>query len=528
MEVPEEWLKVIQKPDGSWKKIIFYNTSVSALLQNGEKMLRKMEDVFAVFKEKRDEVALLWRPHPLIKATIESMRPELWEEYEKIVEKYCGEKWGIYDDSAELDRAIEVSDSYYGDGSSVVRLFQEAGKPVMIQNTETVIQGKFPISFDCTYQENNDIWFVGNKDNCLWNMKLDTKQLKYVALVPSNSENMFRRNTRCIKYKNNIFCLPDLDDKIAIYDICTNEFTYCEIGGKGEERRSIYNAWVCGSTLWCISYCMQRIIEIDLGNINVKRMYPVFQKPEQMIGYESTICGGNIYFVSRSDTIIGKFNLLTKKIRYYKLDIDDKGFNTIISDGCDFYMTGYKKAVYVWNENTNQIKVNDDFPCEYKVYNLKKEEERCYESPIFYRSAVIEKYIAFLPWNVPGARSNGMLLYDKFKGKLLYIKDESYPENQNFPLCCVGYRTSNDAVGFFSIEEGNLIEIDGKLQLMYPGEFEISGYKNMFFDMDWEKKVLVEQRKFDIKVWLELMRNQKNKMNEKINVESGKLIWDMM
>lgn len=89
LDVPEEWLRIIKKPDGSWKKIIFYNTSVSALLQNNERMLRKMEDVFRVFKENQEEVALLWRPHPLIKATIESMRPELWKAYEKIVEKYC-------------------------------------------------------------------------------------------------------------------------------------------------------------------------------------------------------------------------------------------------------------------------------------------------------------------------------------------------------------------------------------------------------------------------------------------------------
>ena len=136
VDVPEEWLKVIRKDDGSWKKIIFYNTSVSALLEHGEKMLEKMRDVFQVFWENRDEVALLWRPHPLIKATIESMRPQLWGEYEKIVEENKGAGWGIYDDTADLDRAIALCDGYYGDHSSVVRLCQEAGKLVMIQDVE--------------------------------------------------------------------------------------------------------------------------------------------------------------------------------------------------------------------------------------------------------------------------------------------------------------------------------------------------------------------------------------------------------
>ena len=101
-------------------------------------MLAKMEYVFRIFKENKDEVALLWRPHPLIKATVESMRPQLWEEYDRIVKKYQEEGWGIYDDTADVDRAIVLSDAYYGDGSSVVQMYKETGKPIMMQNVEIV------------------------------------------------------------------------------------------------------------------------------------------------------------------------------------------------------------------------------------------------------------------------------------------------------------------------------------------------------------------------------------------------------
>lgn len=134
LEIPAEWLKVITKPDGSWKKIVFYNTSVSALLHHDEKMLRKMESVFEMFKKNQEEVALLWRPHPLIQATIESMRPRLWKEYKALVEKYRQEGFGIYDDSADMDRAVVVSDAYYGDRSSVVQLYARIKKPVMMQD----------------------------------------------------------------------------------------------------------------------------------------------------------------------------------------------------------------------------------------------------------------------------------------------------------------------------------------------------------------------------------------------------------
>lgn len=116
------------------EKIIFYNTSINALLYHDEKMLEKIKSVFRVFEARKDEVVLLWRPHPLIPGTIKSMRPQLWEMYKKIVDEYRQAGWGIYDDTADMDRAVVLSDAYYGDQSSVVYVYKKTGKPVMIQN----------------------------------------------------------------------------------------------------------------------------------------------------------------------------------------------------------------------------------------------------------------------------------------------------------------------------------------------------------------------------------------------------------
>ena len=116
------------------KKIVLYNTSINALLENGNNMIRKIESVIALFKKNKDDLVLLWRPHPLLESTIVSMRPELIDEYRVIKERYINEGWGIYDDTPELDRAIAVSDAYYGDNSSLVVMYQKTGKPIMIQN----------------------------------------------------------------------------------------------------------------------------------------------------------------------------------------------------------------------------------------------------------------------------------------------------------------------------------------------------------------------------------------------------------
>lgn len=136
LKIPKDWLSIIERPDGSWRKVIFYNTSLSAFLKNSDTYLDKVEDVLRIFKENQDEVALLWRPHPLFMQTLESMRAEQKERYVQIVEEYKRQQWGIYDESVELDRAIVVSDGYYGDMSSVVKLCQRKELPILIQNID--------------------------------------------------------------------------------------------------------------------------------------------------------------------------------------------------------------------------------------------------------------------------------------------------------------------------------------------------------------------------------------------------------
>lgn len=137
IDIPEAWRRKITRPDGTMKKIVLYNTTVSGLLEHSERYIAKMMDVFRIFEKNKEHVMLLWRPHPLIQATISSMRPELWEAFQKVKKEFLEAGWGIYDDSADLDRAIVLSDAYYGDGSSVVHLCQRVKMPVMIQNCET-------------------------------------------------------------------------------------------------------------------------------------------------------------------------------------------------------------------------------------------------------------------------------------------------------------------------------------------------------------------------------------------------------
>lgn len=136
IDIPDEWEKILQKPAGGRKKVILYNTSVNGLLAYENKMIDKMQRVFGIFKENQEKVSLLWRPHPLIQTTIETMCPQVKASYDAMLVQYKEEGWGIYDDSVDLDRAIALSDGYYGDPSSLIPLCRSIGMPVMIQNVD--------------------------------------------------------------------------------------------------------------------------------------------------------------------------------------------------------------------------------------------------------------------------------------------------------------------------------------------------------------------------------------------------------
>lgn len=134
MEIPDEWKPFLVQG----RKVIFFNTHLSDLMkQKSENFLKKLEWVFNFFQN-REDVVLLWRPHPLMVETAKSANPEATAPYLQLVGRYKQEKIGIYDDSADLHRAVNLSDAYYGDSSSVVELFRNQGKPVMIMSHNVI------------------------------------------------------------------------------------------------------------------------------------------------------------------------------------------------------------------------------------------------------------------------------------------------------------------------------------------------------------------------------------------------------
>lgn len=127
--LPESWKK---KMEG--RRVYFYNTSINGMLENTDSFLKKMRYVFECFKG-REDVCLLWRPHPLMESTFASMRKEYAPVYEELKQKFIWEDWGIFDDTPDIENTIALCDGYIGDAAtSVTSLFGVAGKSLFILN----------------------------------------------------------------------------------------------------------------------------------------------------------------------------------------------------------------------------------------------------------------------------------------------------------------------------------------------------------------------------------------------------------
>lgn len=127
--VPETW-----KPMLHGKKSVMLNTSLNCVLYNTQAYLEKLRYIFREF-HKLSDVVLVWRPHPLLFSTLQSMRPEFYQEYVDLKTAFVEEQIGIYDDTIDIENTVAIVDAYIGEvASSVVNLFGAAGKPLFILN----------------------------------------------------------------------------------------------------------------------------------------------------------------------------------------------------------------------------------------------------------------------------------------------------------------------------------------------------------------------------------------------------------
>lgn len=390
LEIPEEWLKIIQRPDGTWKKIIFYNTSVTALLQHDMKMLEKMKYVFRVFKDNKAEIALLWRPHPLIKATIESMRPHLWKEYEKIVEEYKREGWGIYDDTADMDRAVALSDGYYGDGSSVAILFEKTKRHIIIQKMEKQLNS-LDLFFSDAEVIDNEIWFAADNINGLFKRNLITGEVELLGMFPGEKlDGKFLYS--CIdRYQDELIFTPFQAKNICVYNMKERKFHVLQLSAskKGENYSKFYTSVQEDNMIYMLPCRFEAVIRYNVQEREIKVYDSIFKhlgKFTKYFGHPYAFKGAckvgtKIYIASYSTNVIEEFDIVTEKATFFMVPECDLGITHLLYEEGKFWIIGCNGNLIIWDRKKFEtIRIDDGGG---KFYDVKYIKGKIYLTGIY-------------------------------------------------------------------------------------------------------------------------------------------------
>lgn len=402
--------------NNSQKKVILYNTSISSILQEREKAIDKMNDVFDCFKG-REDVKLVWRPHPLTEATITSMARELEAKYKKLKNMFLTEAIGVLDKSSDVTKAVKSADAYIGEEtSSLVHLFGVQGKPIfLLENKLSSYSNQIMennLCFSDFIKIDNKLWFVHNFLPALFTYDIDNQKLEFVKKLPFDSGNIVRSYCEIIKYKEKLILIPMSSREICVYNITTKAISTQEI--KQAKYCNFMRGITYNNKLFMIPTAYDAIVEFDMEQEKVKYHSKCITKLKKITGYDGGYnfmygvveIENKLYLSSVQSNYILEFDM--DKGTYMIYEVGDKGHTywDMVFDGKYFWLNPFKgKDIVRWNKETSESKVYNSYPKDFKS-----------DSECFLRFIDFDEKIVAVP-----KTSNMFISIDKKSGKLEQI-----------------------------------------------------------------------------------------------------------
>ena len=365
LQVPVEWLNLIESPQKR-KSVILYNTRFTDMSNGIENKISKLKSVLNAFKE-QDELLLLWRPHPLSIASLQSMAPHFLKDYMSIVDEYKNAGWGIYDDTEDLHRSIALSDGYYGDGSSLIPLYIAAGKPIVIQDNLWTGDGARVRFGDFVQDSDGRCWAFELHRDGLFELDFNTNTTRFVArsrCFPTLQKKKYLIRPRYIKIHaigDKIICIPFYLDNIMIYSKITDKTEFISLDrayldSPDTDGFIIYYSVEYKGKIYCFSNAASAVIVFDSRDNSVKYDTKIFNQ-EELWKKNENIMIPHPYISDASDS--GKVTLLLKGcehlIRYSLLTEHLEILSSNINISKCLYATFDGLHYWLINESGNEL-----------------------------------------------------------------------------------------------------------------------------------------------------------------------------
>lgn len=356
IQMPEAWKGKIYKPGGEKKKIIFYNTTIDSLLKHNETYLEKVKSVLALFRQEK-EFVLLWRPHPFLAVTIRARRPELYGEYMKIAEEYQKEDWGIYDESADIDRAIVLSDAYYGDKSSVVELYKVTGKPIMIQHVNSSAGSAYKnLLFSCVKTDGERTFAFAGRYNGLFSLTKN-KKAEFITGIPDEKKRSKNLYIDMVLWGDFLFLVPGKANEIARVHTKTFEIRKIKINqieGWNTNERKFTGALLWKEELILLPEKYPAVVRMDLHSEVLSYQY--IQEPEFCFKKGYYFNGEAVYLPSVAARFVLKYSLADSRMETIAIPNCGEGIWSLTESGSIKYLVSFPDSRIIrWEEETNQF-----------------------------------------------------------------------------------------------------------------------------------------------------------------------------
>lgn len=463
--LPDGWMQLIMKPDGTKKKIVLYNTSIASLLTGEERVLSKLRYVFGVFK-KRTDVVLWWRPHPLNETVYESMRPHLLAEYKCIVEEYKREGFGIYDDTSDLHRSISLSSCYMGDASSLCALYECTGKPVMLlyNNNPTPrdasIRSLTPTNI---FDEGDFFWFTVHHFNGLFKMDKQTWKATYMGSFQSENPTKSGLYSSIVKCNGKLYFAPLSADNIAEYDTANRVFrkiTFAPGSGKNLHNNYEFGKFQTAisykSCVYFVGFTYPAIIKYDTVNEKIiyfndwaKKVNQLTDTPGGLYVLSACRVGSMIAMALCNANIVVLFDMDTGLEKIFTIGDKENRFSGICFDGKDYWLSPLcDKPVIKWNADSLSVTEFSNFPESYVSEEI---------------SFISIQYCQEKIWMIPSGANSALTLdmkdekmeiADAFQSECAHVSEENIPNNYYFA------KLIEDTIYAFAYKPNVFIEYD--------------------------------------------------------------------
>lgn len=309
--------------------------------------------------------------------------------------------------------------------------------------------------------EGDNAWFIEGGCNILFCVNLRTQECEEAIDIPDTCSNKYKLTPYCIKHGNVIFCIPGIGQYIWVYHLEDRLFSRIVLD-KQEEMQWAVEIWKWRDAIFLVLDRLNKIIELDAVEGRITNSYTICDTSI----VRSTMAEDSIFLLSSESDMIYRFECDSKHVKTYKLpDIGKKYFN-ISFDGEIFWLSGYGKEVYTWNQANNCLTVLDQFPENFIVYDhisvLDGELEHN-EMPTFFYVKVVGKYVWFIP-----TQANKIIYVDRSSGIVNVF--EIYGENdtkgsvlswtEGLFQYLWEYVREDRFIGLFSAENNRIVEID--------------------------------------------------------------------